>query len=392
MDKLPPLFKNSYARDFSAADEGFRHGRVATTAQTRTVHWRNWISYVRPLGVDPFLQGTPHSTQVRCLSGFAARIRSGAFGRGRTVKSETVSTALSAVGKEIALACNRNPIKLNGSEKLLPRLGQMLDGWRKTDGPVLKKLPVEADIPEYLVKLGLQLGASAKDKAIGDLTLVAFYYLLRIGEYTVKGARNESKQTQQFKIRDVTFFKKDAHGTLRQLPRQSHENLIMSADSATLRLDNQKNGWKGVCIHHESNGDAIFDPVRALGRRVLHIRTHANGDEAVFLSAVYNNAVRSDISDKDIRAALKLAAAALEYPFTRGIPVERVDTHSLRIGGANALSLAGYSDRHIQKLGRWRGETFKEYVREQLSNFSEGLSTSMQKTFGFVNVEGGGVS
>jgi hypothetical protein len=64
----------------------------------------------------------------------------------------------------------------------------MLDGWRKTDGRVLKKLPVEADVPEFLVKLGLQVGASAKDKAVGDLSLIAFYYLLRIGEYTIKGA------------------------------------------------------------------------------------------------------------------------------------------------------------------------------------------------------------
>ena len=209
MDKLPPIFQNSYARDFRAADEGFRHGRVATTSQTRAVHWRNWVSYVRPLGVDPLLQGTPYSTQVRCLSGFAVRVRCGAYGRGRTVKSDTVSTALSAVGKEIALACNRNPTKLGGSDKLLPRLAQMLDGWRKTDGPVLKKLPVEADIPEFIMKLGLQVGASAKDKAVGDLALIAFYYLLRIGEYTVKGSWNESKQTQQFKVGDVTFFKKD---------------------------------------------------------------------------------------------------------------------------------------------------------------------------------------
>jgi hypothetical protein len=61
----------------------------------------------------------------------------------------------------------------------------------------------------------------------------------------------------------------------------------------------------------------------------------------------------------------------------------------LQIGGTNALSLAGWSDRHIQKLGRWRGEIFKEYIREQLSNFSEGMSKSMQKRFVFVNVEGG---
>jgi hypothetical protein len=145
------------------------------------------VAYVRPLGVDPFLQGTPYSTRVRCLSGFAARVRRGGFRRGREVKSETVSTALTAVGKEIALACNSNPTKLGGTEKLVPRLSQLLDGWRKTDGPVLKKLPVEADIPEYLVTLGLQAHATAMDKAVGDLALIAFYYLLRIGEYTIKG-------------------------------------------------------------------------------------------------------------------------------------------------------------------------------------------------------------
>lgn len=156
-----------------------------------------------------------------------------------------------------------------------------------------------------------------------------------------------------------------------------------------MKLDNQKNGWQGVCIHHESNNDAIFDPVRALGRRVLHIRENAPDNDTIFLSVFFHHSTRSDISDKDIHAALKLAAAALAYPLTRGIPIERVDTHSLRIGGANTLSLAGYSNRHIQKLGRWRRETFKEYVREQLSNFSEGMSTSMQKTFNFVNVEGG---
>ena len=43
----------------------------------------------------------------------------------------------------------------------------------------------------------------------------------------------------------------------------------------------------------------------------------------------------------------------------------------------------------IQKMGRWRGDTFKIYVREQLSNFSEGMSRAMKQSFGFVNVEGG---
>jgi hypothetical protein len=175
---------------------------------------------------------------------------------------------------------------------------------------------VEANIPEYLVSIGLQPMATVQEKAIGDLALIEFYYLLRIGEYTVKMACNNTKQTQQFNVADITFFKRDSRGNLCQLPRQAQPDLIRMADSATLKLDNQKNGWHGVCIHHESNGDPVYDPVRALGRRILHIRENAQGDNAIFLSVVYVNRKREDITDTDIWAALKLAAAALNYPMT----------------------------------------------------------------------------
>ena len=65
------------------------------------------------------------------------------------------------------------------------------------------------------------------------------------------------------------------------------------------------------------------------------------------------------VTSGQVSSALTLAAGALEYPTIKGIPIERVNTHSLRSGGANALALAGYSDTQIQKMGRWRGATFK---------------------------------
>ena len=266
----------------------------------------------------------------------------------------------------------------------------MLDGWSKTDSPVMKKLPVEADVPELLVKWAMAPEEAVLDKAVADLATIAYYYLLRVGEYTMKSARNESKQTVQYRLQDILFFKEDEEGNLKQLSRMASDEEILSADNATLKLDNQKNGWKNVCVNHHHNGDELFSPVRALGRRFVHIRQHSSGNWATELSAVFDkDGNRSDVADKHIRAALKKAAAFLEYPEKRGIPIERVDTHSLRIGGANALHLAGYSDREIQKMGRWRGETFKEYVREQLSVFSEGMSKSMSKKMGFVNIEGG---
>ena len=161
----------------------------------------------------------------------------------------------------------------------------------------------------------------------------------------------------------------------------------MTAHSATLKLDNQKNGWRGVCIHQEANGEDVACPVRALGRRYIAIRAH-NANPKLPLSLYYTKGVRHDITDKHIRAALKLAASALGYP-ARGFPIDRIDTHSLRSGGANALALAGYSDTQIQKMGRWKGATFKEYIREELHTFSEGMSTHMKHKFQFVNVAGG---
>lgn len=339
--------------------------------------------------MDPYLSQVPFQDSVRLLTGFAARVRSGYYGRGHQVSAGTVSKAITAVGQTIALERGVNPTKLENSTGLLPQLAQTLDGWRKEDPPTNKQLPVEADVPEFLAATGAKPGASELVKAVSDWTLIAFYYLLRIGEYTIKGSRNESKQTTQFRMRDVTFFRKDKQGRLRQLSRHAPAWAILSADGATLKLDNQKNGWKGVCVHHEANGDENFCPVRALGRRYTHIRDAGTTDGATLLSAYFVDGKRFDVTDRNIRDALKWAATALDYPGAKGTPIERINTHSLRSGGANALSLSGYSEMEIQKMGRWRSATFMEYIREELACFSAGMSTKMRKKFGFVNVAGG---
>jgi hypothetical protein len=56
-----------------------------------------------------------------------------------------------------------------------------------------------------------------------------------------------------------------------------------------------------------------------------------------------------NVTSDHITSALKLVAKALEYPILKGIPIECINTHLLRSGGANALALAGYSDTQIQK-------------------------------------------
>ena len=43
----------------------------------------------------------------------------------------------------------------------------MFEGWRKEDPPTMKKLPVEADLPELPVAVGPMSGANEMEKAVG---------------------------------------------------------------------------------------------------------------------------------------------------------------------------------------------------------------------------------
>jgi len=121
--------------------------------------------------------------------------------------------------------------------------------------------------------------------------------------------------------------------------------------------------------------------------RFLHIRQNG-GSAKSFLSSYWKNGTRADVKAEDISRALKAAATELLYPTTKGIPIARINTHSLRSGGANALALAGYSDTQIQKMGRWRGATFKEYIREELACYARNMSRDMKRKFNFVNIAG----
>lgn len=270
----------------------------------------------------------------------------------------------------------------------------MLDGMRKEDPPTTKKLPVEFDVPEFLGNLAQEERASPVTMAVADCALMAFTYLLRVGEYTRKGSRNNTKQTKEFEVRDVTFYRPDpTTGQLRVVnAATATDEELLSAHGISLRLRNQKNGWKNVCIFQENNGNSYNCGVKAIARRVIHIRAHTGSWAAAQhcpLSTYFVGSTRHYVTQEDMSKHLKMAAAMLDYPTAKNIPIDRVDTHSLRSGGANALSLSGYEDRQIMKMGRWRSATFMEYIREDLSRFSEGMSRAMKRKFNFMHVAGG---
>jgi hypothetical protein len=88
-----------------------------------------------------------------------------------------------------------------------------------------------------------------------------------------------------------------------------------------LKLDNQKNCWKGVRVHQAANGEAYNCPVKALARRVIHIRENG-GDHKALLSAFYLDGACYDVTGDNVSEGLKMVATLLHYPSSRGIPIE----------------------------------------------------------------------
>ena len=87
-----------------------------------------------------------------------------------------------------------------------------------------------------------------------------------------------------------------------------------------------------------------------------------------------------DVTDENIRGVIKSAGIILDYPGEYGIDIEQLDMHFLLSGGDNELLEARCLGMKIQKIGRWRGGTFKEYIQEELMFFSRVCQKSWNKS------------
>lgn len=76
------------------------------------------------------------------------------------------------------------------------------------------------------------------------MVLIAFYYLLRVGEYTYH-APSDQRLTKQVTVADVTFW----HHTTILPPTTPTVTLFHTCTAATLVFRNQKNGHKNGTVH-----------------------------------------------------------------------------------------------------------------------------------------------
>ena len=176
---------------------------------------------------------------------------------------------LSAISQTIQLASNRSPL-YRGDQKYTLPIERMVEGYWCCDPPSIPQLAVPIIVPNACFEAGC-VGNDPKQEATGCLIMIAFYYLLRVGEYTKprmatrNGQRVRATRIKQFTYSNVGFFKNG-----KVVSRTSPLDTLLSCDSATLKISNQKNGCMGDTIHQKCTGAKNW-PVRALTLRIHHL-------------------------------------------------------------------------------------------------------------------------
>jgi hypothetical protein len=194
MDHLLPFLCHHYKSDFYLAYEAFYSRQMEATAKSRHKYWTRWIAYAAPLGLDPYLHKIYYKHQAKVLFSFASCIRLGYYGHGKQVQVGAVNCTILVIGMMLSLAKGISPTRMENTVRLIPHPAQMMQGRQKADPPTLKTFSVEANVPKLLSKVGWLPTPIKLDTSIGDLALIAFYYLLHVDKYTIKSTRNNSNK------------------------------------------------------------------------------------------------------------------------------------------------------------------------------------------------------
>ena len=258
-----------------------------------------------------------------------------------------------------------------------------MEGFRREDPPSVPQLAVPVSVAKHAFLSSLST-KSPKARHTGALIIVAFFYLLRVGEYTVppfvvlNGKRVKATRTVQFTVGNIGFFRKG-----KIIPRSSPISKLLQADLATLKISNQKNGRMGQTISQNCTGLRAC-PVRALASIVHHILSNG-GSDADIISSYCDKGKWNTVTSKEIVTRVRSSVSELKL-HQHGIDPDLVGAHSLRAGGAMALKLHGIDDTTIMKIGRWTSLTFLQYIHNQIAHLAHDISAKMSIELPFINV------
>jgi hypothetical protein len=361
MSTLDPVKEHRFRGDFSTAQQTVLQGISPGRASSTVTAWDKWIEFTSDLGVDPFLQAFPD--KIPFLQVFAQRVHCGELAAsGNPIRARSVEDYIRMVGQTFLHVGSDNP-RLNSAHLIDFRLQQTIAAWKKSNPPPKRVKPVPIQVIRRIASTSYSTVSSPLCKAIADMIILAFFFLLRPGEYT---DNNGDTNKHPFLLEDIQLFIGDTRLNL----LTGSDARLKQARFASLTFTGQKNGVRGEVIGLACSEDPVLCPVQAVIRRVLYLRQ--NGAlPTTPLAHVYNS---TDLVTTEA-ITICIRNAVTELGPTLGFLSHEVSARCLRAAGATALLLAQVDTDIIRLIGRWKSDEMLRYLHVQayplMRNYSQ---------------------
>ena len=352
---------------FAAAEATKESAVTRTTQADQSRAWKRWREWCAEVGLskDLFLDSFTSGQKIKLLGAFAMALRQGRFSpkSNEPLVESTIRSSILYVAQTFRENDRPNPTKDEDGElgRFLSRLFRAF----KNQDP---KPTQQKALPAVVLRQLSNMRFSESQIAIGELAIGAFFFACRSCEY-LKVPAAEKKKTEILRLKDIRFFRDGSE--------LQHSNLHLEfADSVSLHFSNQKNGVKNDIVTHQRTGDTLFCPTRILAKIVKRIRNYKGASDDTPISAVWRNNKIEHITSKEMTTALRNAVEAFGQE-KLGLRKEEIGTHSIRSGAAMAMYLGQCPVYVIMMIGRWSSDAFLVYIRKQVEQFSNGISSKM---------------
>ena len=292
-------------------------------------------------------------------------LREGRFSRSAhdTLAESTIRNTISFVGTTFRQNGHPNPT-LDEDRQLSMLLQRQFRAFRNKDPPPKQ----QAALPLAVLVERSKLQATETQKAIVQLSIVAFFFACRSCEY-LKVPQADKRRTDILRLRCIRFFK-DGVQLRHDSPR------LEFADCVSVTFEKQKKDERNDTTTQIATDDSLLCPVKQWAAIVKRIWTYPGTTYDTKVSTVLREGVISHITSKMMIDALRDAAES--YGLKKlNINKEDIGTHSIRSGAAMAMYLDEVSIFSIMMIGRWQSDAFLKYIRKQVEQFSHNVSQRM---------------
>jgi hypothetical protein len=198
---------------------------------------------------------------------------------------------------------------------------------------------------------------------------MAYFFAMRSCEFTLTPLPG---RTKVIRLRGIVFRDQANNEVDHRSP------FLHLSERVTVTFEDQKNGTKMDKRTHQITNDAILCPIKRIASLVERIyRRVPNASSETTINVMHLQSRTTMATSNALRLFIRSSCTCGGGKATFGFSSMEIGTRSIRSGAAMSLFLMNHPIHKIMILGRWSSDAFLVYLRPQVLEWTNQMSSDM---------------